>query len=376
MKVFVTNQPYMLYETVEVLRRYVNGDTPEDLSTEEPFCLSPQETGELVASACQGLDPNETWISYFFQNHPILDSLNQSTSLASCIAYSNFNIRMQETTLDEQLAFVVDQWNTVRRNGYQFCWINRFGLGIEGNTTQTPIRLAEELKKLPITSDFYLLLHEAFSDLEFSVQQLARVIRPVAERLEVLLQPYVQRSAALAERWQLFFQDRAMLNDFLLRRIGRIAEESFDQMYLVLRYLGSRYALGTYSEEERIVGFHMGVGVKLTLSNAYEEKDWNPDRELTAFKLLGDKSRRDIIRLIHKNAMTIQEISNHLGMNSGTVFRNINALCNAELLIQERRGERPCYRARLPYIQAILYHMMEYLQGDDLPTACPNPPSS
>lgn len=205
MKVFVTNQPYMLYETVEVLRRYVNGDTPEDLSTEEPFCLSPQETGELVASACQGLDPNETWISYFFQNHPILDSLNQSTCLASCIAYSNFNIRMQETTLDEQLTFVVDQWNTVRRNGYQFCWINRFGLGIEGNTTQTPIRLAEELKKLPITSDFYLLLHEAFSDLEFSVQQLARVIRPVAERLEVLLQPYVQRSAALAERWQLFF---------------------------------------------------------------------------------------------------------------------------------------------------------------------------
>ena len=204
MKVFVTNQPYMLYETVEVLRRYVNGDTPEDLSTEEPFCLSPQETGELVASACQGLDPNETWISYFFQNHPILDSLNQSTCLASCIAYSNFNIRMQETTLDEQLAFVVDQWNTVRRNGYQFCWINRFGLGIEDKTTQTPIRLAEELKKLPITSDFYLLLHEAFSDLEFSVQQLARVIRPVAERLKVLLQPYVQRSAALAERWQLF----------------------------------------------------------------------------------------------------------------------------------------------------------------------------
>mgnify|MGYP001663117948 FL=1 len=94
MKVFVTNQPYMLYETVEVLRRYVNGDTPEDLSTEEPFCLSPQETGELVASACQGLDPNETWISYFFQNHPILDSLNQSTCLASCIAYSNFNLRI------------------------------------------------------------------------------------------------------------------------------------------------------------------------------------------------------------------------------------------------------------------------------------------
>ena len=48
MKVFVTNQPYMLYETVEVLRRYVNGDTPEDLSTEEPFCLSPQRNMDFI----------------------------------------------------------------------------------------------------------------------------------------------------------------------------------------------------------------------------------------------------------------------------------------------------------------------------------------
>lgn len=79
MKVFVTNQPYMLYETVEVLRRYVNGDTPEDLSTEEPFCLSPRGRGSLSPLPVRAWSPNETWISYFFQNHPILDSLNQST---------------------------------------------------------------------------------------------------------------------------------------------------------------------------------------------------------------------------------------------------------------------------------------------------------
>ena len=66
------------------------------------------------------------------------------------------------------------------------------------------MRLAEELKRLPLTPDFYLLLHETFSDLEFSTAQLLRVIRPVAERLSALLRPYVRRAAALAERWSQF----------------------------------------------------------------------------------------------------------------------------------------------------------------------------
>ncbi len=70
--------------------------------------------------------------------------------------------------------------------------------------SQEPVRLAEELKRLPLTPDFYLLLHETFSDLEFSTAQLLRVIRPVAERLSALLRPYVRRAAALAERWSHF----------------------------------------------------------------------------------------------------------------------------------------------------------------------------
>ena len=69
MKVFVTNQPYMLYETVEVLRRYVNGDTPEDLSTEEPFCLSPQETGGACRLCLSGPGPQRN-MDFIFLSKP------------------------------------------------------------------------------------------------------------------------------------------------------------------------------------------------------------------------------------------------------------------------------------------------------------------
>lgn len=368
MEVFVTNQPYMLYETVELLRVFVNRTDPEELTMEGEFCLAPQEVKELMASACETVDPEDQWVRHFFQEFPILDESNQKTCLASCIAYSSFNVRMQESVLDQQLAFVVDQWNLIRRSGYHINAVNRFGIGIDSAPSKGPVRLAEELKRLPLTPDFYLLLHEAFSDLEFSTAQLLRVIRPVAERLSSLLRPYVRRAAVLAERWSHFFQDRKMLYEFLKNRTGAVEEDSIDRVYLVLRYLHSRYAVGTNSPEEHVFGFHVGVGVKLTLTSSYQEKTAaSLDREAAAFKLLGDKGRRDIIRLLGKKAMTMQEVANQLEINSGTVFRNINSLYNAELLIRENHGGRFFYRAKLSYIQAIFDHMMEYFQDEAQP---------
>lgn len=366
MEVFVTNQPYILYETVELLRAFVNETDPEELTMEGEFCLTPQEVGEVMASACEGVDPEDKWVRHFFLEFPILDDSNQRICLASCIAYSSFNICLQESVLDQQLAFVVDQWNAIRRGGYRIDAVNRFGIGIDSAPSQEPVRLAEELKRLPLTPDFYLLLHETFSDLEFSVAQLLRVIRPVAERLSALLRPYVRRAAALAERWSQFFQDREMLHEFLKSRTGTVEEDSIDRVYLVLRYLHSRYAVGTNSPEEHVFGFHVGVGIKLTLTSAYQEGTAaSLDREFAAFKLLGDKGRRDIIRLLGKKAMTMQEVANQLEINSGTVFRNINSLINAELLIRENHGGRFLYRAKLSYIQAIFDHMMEYFQDED-----------
>lgn len=368
MEVFVTNQPYMLYETVELLRVFVNRTDPEDLTMEGEFCLAPQEVKELMASACETVDPEDQWVRHFFQEFPILDESNQKTCLASCIAYSSFNVRMQESVLDQQLAFVVDQWNLIRRSGYHINAVNRFGIGIDSAPSKGPVRLAEELKRLPLTPDFYLLLHEAFSDLEFSTAQLLRVIRPVAERLSSLLRPYVRRAAVLAERWSHFFQDRKMLYEFLQNRTGAVEEDSIDRVYLVLRYLHSRYAVGTNSPEEHVFGFHVGVGVKLTLTSSYQEKTAaSLDREAAAFKLLGDKGRRDIIRLLGKKAMTMQEVANQLEINSGTVFRNINSLYNAELLIRENHGGHFLYRSKLSYIQAIFDHMMEYFQDEAQP---------
>ena len=67
--------------------------------------------------------------------------------------------------------------------------------------------------------------------------------------------------------------------------------------------------------------------------------------------------------------MSMQELATHLGLNPGTVFRNLNSLTNAKLLTKEIRGDQYYYRTNFPFIQAIFQHVLDFYQkgGPDSP---------
>lgn len=366
MQVFITNRPYMLYETVELLRAFVNGLPPSELTMEGEFCLTEQQVTEVMAAACQGLDPQDPWLRHFFLEYPILDDSGQTICLASCMAYSMFSVTMQEPDIAAQLQHVVEDWQRVRHKGYRFNSINRFGVGVDTDQGDGPVRLSAELKRLPIPEDFRLLLHETFSDMAYSAGELERILTPVACRLEQLLEPYVRRAQDLTEQWREFFRDREALLEFLRRRTGTLEQNTIDRVYITLRYFHARYSVGILSDDETVFGFHLGVGTKVTMQQAYEEgTESSLRREFAAFKLLADPGRREIIRLLNQEALTVYEVAQRLGMNSGSAFRSINSMFNAELLLRENRDGKFFYRAKLAYIQSIFDHMMAHFRGED-----------
>ncbi len=93
------------------------------------------------------------------------------------------------------------------------------------------------------------------------------MIRPVAERLLALLRPYVRRGCAGGALVPLFFRIGRCFYELLRSRAGVVEEDFIDRVYLVLRYLHSRYVTGNSSPKERALGFHMGVGVDLILTD-------------------------------------------------------------------------------------------------------------
>lgn len=366
-EVTVTSRPYILYETVALLRAYVNGSDISGLTGDGAYCLHPSEVEEIAEQVCAGIDIAAPWVQLFFKNYPILNDVKSSTCLASCIAYSFFFIETEETTLRQQLDYVSEKWAVTRREGYQINSINRFSIEIEPAVTAEPIRLFEELQGLPISSEFSMLLYEAFSDLDFFIDQLYALIAPVAELLAQALRPYEARTAELAGQWTDFLKERSVLNDFLRRGTGTEISETLEEIKIVLRYFEPRMVVGSYVADKCIADLHVGIGVKPVLSASGKEEKIDLEREFAAFKLLGDKSRRDIIRLLGKNALSMQEIINQLGINSGTVFRNINSLFQAGLLSREIHGDRFFYKAKLDDIQTIFDHMMRYFRESVFP---------
>ena len=365
MQVFITNRPYLLYETVELLRAFVNDLPPSELTMEGEYCLPEQQVTDIMTSACQGLEAQDPWLRYFFLEHPILDDSGQTVCLASCIAYSMFSETMQEPDLAAQLRYVVDRWQDVRRKGYRFNSINRFGMGLDNKNCEGPVRLGSDLKQLPVSEDFRQMLYESFSDLPYSAGELERILLPVSQRLKPLLEPYVRHAKALTEQWRAFFRDRNALLEFLRRRSGTVENNTIDNVYISLRYLHARYSVGNLSDDKKTFCFHLGVGTKVTMAQAYEEgSNSSFQRELAAFKLLGDPGRQEIIRMLSHESLSMYDVTQRLGMNPGSVFRSINSMFNAELLLRENRDGKVCYRAKLPYIQSVFDHVMAHLSGE------------
>ena len=66
MEVWVTGQPHLLYETVELLFAYVNRIPAVELTQEGPYCLPEAAIQQMLDVACAGISQDDPEIQYDF----------------------------------------------------------------------------------------------------------------------------------------------------------------------------------------------------------------------------------------------------------------------------------------------------------------------
>ena len=64
MEVWVTGQPHLLYETVELLFAYVNRIPAVELTQEGPYCLPEAAIQQMLDVACAGISQDDPEIQY------------------------------------------------------------------------------------------------------------------------------------------------------------------------------------------------------------------------------------------------------------------------------------------------------------------------
>lgn len=356
LEVHFLRQPCLLYEAVELLYAYVNQISPELLTSKGQYCIPVQEVATLITQACGDLDPFSEPLQKFFTPHNYSHIPNQTTCLAFIIVYTFMNL--EDLNPDRQIDWMVTTWERIRRGPYHIQQINRHAMEIIEYPDGSPSSLSKELKHLPIREDFYAALLETFSDFPYQISLLYALIRPVVEKLSKLMIPFVERAMPLADHWEKLLREN-QVETFLQSRGAMLVDRPLSGSWFILRYLDCRVGNGQINPKTNELLMILGVGLNPSLAPAWKETDLS-EAEFVAFRLLGDQVRSKIVHTLQDRAMYMQELTNCLGLNPGTISRNLNSLSNAHLLEKEIRGERYYYRTNLEYIRTVFRHMLDY----------------
>ena len=167
----------------------------------------------------------ETWthpvcLQKFFARPTYSSDPNRSTCLAFSMLYTFIDLECLDLDLDQQTSRMASMWESMRRGPYSIRQISRYALDIAPLDEGPPTSLSKELKQLSLSEDFYDILLESFSDFSYQISALCSLIRPVAEKLTKLLEPYVARAMPLADSWEQLLQHNGV--EALLQSRGAI----------------------------------------------------------------------------------------------------------------------------------------------------------
>lgn len=80
------------------------------------------------------------------------------------------------------------------------------------------------------------------------------------------------------------------------------------------------------------------------------------------FKALSDPTRREIIRLLTAGDLTAGEIADRFDMSKPSISHHLGVLKQAELVVDERRGQNIVYSLNTTVFQDVLGWFMNFLE--------------
>ena len=82
----------------------------------------------------------------------------------------------------------------------------------------------------------------------------------------------------------------------------------------------------------------------------------------SAFRALGDPTRREILRLLRSGPRTSGEIAEHFPATWATISRHLGVLREAGLILAERNGQHVLYELNTTVVQDVIEHLMGWVR--------------
>lgn len=349
------SSPCYLLEAAELVYALVNGVEPETLTADGEYCIPPDQMRQICDTACASLSSDDPRLQFYFSGVPIENALHRSFCLARCLFYVSMNVDCSD--VDSALAAMSASWSTIEEPMH-ITGLYGYSLGID--TPQSSFSsLSQEVSHLPLPVSCQIRLVEVLADPDKHLRAVGELLRPVAKALEMLLQPWVEKAQPLLAQWENFFRQEDA-HSFLQQRF-RLDQSKFNAMHLALRYLSPNHIFGSLHEPDGSLHFHLGI------HKAVGKLDKKPEvideRDFAALRLMANPARAEILRLLTDRPMAVQSVATTLGMHVGSVFRDINNLFNANLLLVSLVGGRNCYRTNISMVHSLTQRLDQFISA-------------
>ena len=332
MNVTVNRKPMLLLEAAELVYAYVNRVSAEQLTGNGAYCIPAGDVQNMMNTACAGLDNSNPLLDFYFRGVTLEEGYARKFYLASCILnLANFTSCSAPRDLVEALSAY---WKRGQRP-----------LQVEGidmrtvhlsQAAQSFVPLSQQVMRLPLPQEFQMKLLDVLLDYEAHLGCVARLLQPVVDALEPLLEPWVQRAMPLADAWEALLVDKQL--DALDSVHSNWEPKGYTSIYMALCYFFPEGMAATFFLSDGAAHLYMGVAMSVDMSHMEgEEQKSNElnEQELAALRLLANPARIKMLRLMEESPKNFQEVATALGMNSGVVFRDMNNMVNALLLRKE-----------------------------------------
>jgi len=373
MNLIIDSKPYMLYETIEMVFKYVNNISICDIrDTLRRVCngycdnlwlqrLSRLQ--EIVEDCCKDLDPEDEVVQYYFKR---VDTgcVREFTSLARVITLSFLQFRHHD--ISGELQALKDYWKRLQEVPYSIPGFSVSGLEFRplapGMEQQS---LFMQIYALDYPAEFKLEIIKVLQDYDRHLDQLAQFLMPYAQRLSSRLEEESWLIQSVADYWREQFQE--MTPESFLgspKMMNQVIPETDEKRVC--------FSLMHCSELFWDFAGNTPLGQKQSLfifgcatvaQSSIRRISGDAERICAILRSISDKNKFEILRKLSKTRDYCQKLAEELHCDKGNLSRSLAVLHNYGFLIQEPEQTRVYYRTDIEGIEAFLEEVRYVLTG-------------
>lgn len=369
MGMILDTKPYILYETVGMLVKYVNQRTFTELQTamqrlyrgyldadweRRAVCLQ-----EIMDEVCCDLNLDDPELQYFFARRSPGDSRN-TTTLARVMTIPFMLFR--EHGLEAEAEALKETWARMLQEGV------RLERGMPGVSFR-PLRRGEtmlpvfrQVYSLGYAPDYAMELASILEDYSGSMDRLVRLIAPYGKRLERKLTENAWLMESLGTYWQAQFRTitpEAFFNGSLMNQQSLGAVE---HRRICFALMNAAEAYCRTPEDGWDLNSSIFVLGSLVVAEC-AQRMYSGDVEsiCSTLRTLGDKSKLDLLLRLAEGRGYCQQLAEENHCNTGNMSRNLAALSACGFLRQEREQSRTYYETDIERVSSFFQGIVDLL---------------